>query len=68
MVPHILYPVLRIPFAVYGDGKLVSTPLVKSTLSSNVSVYNTTLVEISALHSKCTALKCTVFKYTNGSM
>ncbi len=26
---------------------------------------NTTLVEISALHNKFTALKCTVFKYTN---
>ncbi len=29
---------------------------------------NTTLVEISELHNKCTALKCTVFKYTDQSM
>ncbi len=47
----------------------------KKTLSLPISAKwqcaiwdNTALVKISALHDKCTALKCTVFKYTNRSM
>ncbi len=69
IVAHLLFTICRLKKGVEEEvveKNTLSLPI--RTKRQCVIWDNTTLVEISALHNKCTAWKCTVFKYTNRSM